>query len=62
MLDELAMDFLEVNYYRLSPLGKRRARIMAVVKGFLCCGIMWGVGFGACALIYGLQCLMGVAN
>ena len=62
MLDELATDFLEVNYYRLSPIGKRRARVMAVVKGFLYCGIMWCAGYLACFAIYGMQLLLGVAG
>lgn len=62
MLDELANSFLEKNYYRLSPIGKYRARIMAVVKGFLYCVFMAGIGYGLCLITYGVQCLLGVAG
>ena len=49
-------------FERLSPLGKRRMRIIQGVEAVVYTTIMVGVGYCLCFMVYGLQLLLGVAN
>lgn len=53
---------MERDYTRLSPKGKRRARIVEAIESIIYMGVVGGFFYGACYLVYQLQCLMGVAD